>query len=140
MNLPLYTAALGAAILLLQTVLMMAVGLNRIKGPVIGLDGTKDFERKVRRHANLAESSGLVIAVLAVLEIIAGQTWYVAALCTLYLVARLTHALAFSSLAGSHAENVTGARKLFALGRVAGAFGTLMTGFGTAAAIGFNLI
>ncbi|WP_379548322.1 MAPEG family protein [Qipengyuania sp. DSG2-2] len=136
MNLPLYTAALGAFIVVLQVVLMLSVGLHRSKGAFIGLvEGDLELERKVRRHGNLAENSGLFLVVLALLEMLAGQTWYVAALCGIFAGARILHAIGFSSLAGSHGENLTGARKLFAAARALGAMGTLITAIGAAAAI-----
>lgn len=139
MNLPLYTAALGAFIIVFQVVLMLTVGFHRTKGPFIGLDGNKDLERKVRRHGNLAENSGLFVAVLALLEILVGQTWYVATLCGIFAGARILHAIGFSSLAGSHGEDLTGARKLFAGARALGAMGTLVTALGAAGGIGAAL-
>ncbi|MFN2098988.1 MAPEG family protein [Altererythrobacter sp. MF3-039] len=135
MNLPIYTAALGAFLILLQVGLMLSVGLHRTKGPFIGLDGNKELERKVRRHGNLAENSGLFLAVLAILELLVGQTAYVAGLCALFAFARIMHAIGFSSLAGSHGEDLTGGRKLFAGARAMGAFGTLLTALGAAGGI-----
>ena len=137
MNLPLYSAALGAFLIVLQVILMLAVGLHRTKGAPIGIGDDQDLERKVRRHGNLAENSGLFLAVLALLEIIAGQTWYVAALCALFAIARLSHAVGFSTLAGSH--GVDGNRSPFILMRGMGAFGTLLTALGAAGAIAINL-
>ncbi|WP_432201328.1 MAPEG family protein [Erythrobacter sp. W53] len=135
MNLPLYTALLGAFLIVLQVILMLSVGLHRAKGQFIGNGDDRDLERKVRRHGNLAENSGLFLVVLALLEIIAGQTSWVLGLCILFGVARLLHAVGFSSLAGSHGEDLTGARKAFAGMRAMGAFGTLATALGAAGAI-----
>ena len=140
MNLPLYTAALGAFIIVLQVVLMVGVGSRRIKGPVIGTGDDKDMERRMRRHGNLAENAGLFIAVLAIYELLVGQTAYLAALCILFAVARLSHAAAFSSLAGSHGEDLSGARRIFGLFRIVGAFGTLLTALGTAGGIAAYLL
>lgn len=135
MNPPLYTAALGAFLIVLQVVLMVAVGSRRLKGPPVGTGGDKDMERRMRRHGNLAENSGLFIAVLAIYELLVGQTGYLFALCILFAVARALHALSFSSLAGSHGEDLTGSRKLFGLARGMGAFGTLLTALGVAGGI-----
>ncbi|QFT76660.1 MAPEG family protein [Erythrobacter sp. THAF29] len=140
MNLPLYTAALGAFIIVLQVVLMVGVGSRRLKGPVIGTGDDKDMERRMRRHGNLAENAGLFVAVLAIYELLVGQTAYLAALCILFAVARLSHAAAFSSLAGSHGEGLTGGRKIFSLFRIVGAFGTLLTALGVAGGIVAELL
>jgi len=137
MNLPLYSAALGAFLIVLQVVLMLTVGLHRAKGAPIGIGDDQELERKVRRHGNLAENSGLFLAVLALLEILAGQIWYVAALCILFSVARLSHAIGFSTLAGSHGTE--GNKSPFILMRGMGALGTLLTALGSAGAIAVNL-
>ncbi len=133
MNAPLYAAALGAFLIVLQVILMLTVGLHRTKGAPIGIGDDQELERKVRRHGNLAENSGLFLAVLALLEILVGQTWYTAALCGLFAVARISHAVGFSSLAGSHGTE--GNKSPFILLRGMGAFGTLLTALGAAVAI-----
>ena len=135
MNLPLYTAALGAFLIVLQVALMLAVGSRRLKGPPIGLGDDKDMERRVRRHGNLAENSGLFVAVLAIYELLVGQTAFLFGLCVLFAVARMLHAIGFSSLAGSHGEDMTGSRALFGLARGLGALGTLLTALGVAGGI-----
>ncbi len=132
MNLPLYSAILGAFLVVLQVGLMLSVGLHRSKGQFIGNGDDRDLERKVRRHGNLAENSGLFLVVIALLEILVGQTTYVFALCILFAAARLLHALGFSSLAGSHGEDLSGGRKAFAGMRALGAMGTLLTAVGLA--------
>ncbi len=135
MTMPIYAAALGAFLIVLQVALMMMVGSRRIKGPAIGLGDDKDMERRVRRHGNLAENSGLFLAVITLLELLVGQTTYVAVVCIGFAVARVLHALAFSSLAGSHGEDLTGGRKVFGAMRALGAFGTLLTALGAAGGI-----
>lgn len=132
MNLPIYTAALGAFIIVLQVALMLSVGLHRGKGQFIGNGDDKDLERKVRRHGNLAENSGLFLVVIALFEMLVGQTTYVLVLCIAFAIARLFHAVGFSSLAGSHGEDLTGGRKAFAGMRALGAFGTLGVALGSA--------
>ncbi len=132
MNLPIYSAALGAFLIVLQVALMLSVGFHRTKGQFIGVGEDKDLERKVRRHGNLAENSGLFLVVIALFEMLVGQTTYVLVLCLVFAVARLLHALGFSSLAGSHGEDLTGGRKAFAGMRAMGAFGTLGVALGSA--------
>ena len=138
-TLPIYTAALGAFLIVFQVALMLSVGLHRTKGQFVGIGDDKDLERKVRRHGNLAENSGLFLIVIALFEMLVGQTTYVAVVCILFAAARLFHALGFSSLAGSHGEDLTGARKAFAGMRAMGAFGTLATALATAWGIGSTL-
>ncbi len=135
MNIPTYTAILAAFLVLLQVVLMLSVGIHRSKGKFAGHEGDRNLERKVRRHGNLAENSGLFLAVLAILEILVGQTTLVLTLCIIFAAARLLHAIGFSSLAGSHGENLTGGRKGFAAARGLGALGTLITALGSAWAL-----
>lgn len=139
-NLPIYTAALAAFLLVLQIVLMLRVGVHRAKGTAIGLDGDPDFERKVRRHGNLAENSGLFLAAIAILECLAGQTTYVLAIAIGFAFARILHAVGFSSLAGSHGENAKGGRKAFLLMRMLGAMSTAIIAFACAGFLIFNLL
>ncbi len=138
-NLPIYTAMLGAFLIVFQVALMMTVGLHRSKGQFIGIGEDRDLERKVRRHGNLAENAGLFLVVIALLEMIAGQTLYVAAVCAAFAAARLLHAAGFSSLAGSHGDNLIGVRKAFAGMRAIGALGTLGVALALAWGIGSNL-
>lgn len=138
-NLPIYTAMLGAFMIILQVILMLTVGLHRSKGQFIGIGDDRDLERKVRRHGNLAENSGLFLVVIALFEMIVGQSTYVAAVCLVFAIARLLHAAGFSSLAGSHGDDLTGARKAFAGMRAMGAFGTLGVAVALAWGIGSNL-
>ena len=138
-NLPLYSAMLGAFLIVLQAALMLTVGLHRSRGQFIGIGEDRDLERKVRRHGNLAENAGLFLVVIALFEILVGQTTYVAAVCVIFAVARVLHAIGFSSLAGSHGEDLTGARRAFAGMRAMGAFGTLGVALALAWGIGSNL-
>ena len=80
-NLPVYSAALGAFLIVLQVALMLTVGLHRTKGQFIGLGDDPHLERKVRRHGNLAENAGLFLVVIALFELLVGQTTYAAAVC-----------------------------------------------------------
>ncbi|MEM1052358.1 MAG: MAPEG family protein [Pseudomonadota bacterium] len=138
-NLPIYAAMLGAFLIVLQVLLMLTVGIHRTKGQFIGIGEDRDLERKVRRHGNLAENSGLFLVVIAVLELIVGQTTYVATVCIVFAAARLLHAAGFSSLAGSHGDDLTGVRRAFAGMRAMGAFGTAGVAVALAWGIGSNL-
>ena len=138
-HLPVYAAMLGAFLIVLQVALMLTVGLHRSRGQFIGNGDDRDLERKVRRHGNLAENSGLFLVVIALFEMIVGQTTYVAAVCIVFAVARVLHAAGFSSLAGSHGEDLTGARRAFAGMRGIGALGTIVVALALAWGIGSNL-
>ena len=81
MNLPIYAAALGAFLIVLQVALMLSVGFHRTKGQFLGVGEDKHLERKVRRHGNLAENSGLFLVVIALFEMLVGQTSFVLVLC-----------------------------------------------------------
>lgn len=140
MNLPIYSALLAAFLVVLQVGLMMSVGFHRLQGQYIGIGNDRQLERKVRRHGNLAENAGLFIAALALLELIVGSTQGVLILCIAFAVVRAAHAFGFSSLAGSHGDNVTGGRRVFALGRMIGAFGTAIVAVAIAASIMIALL
>lgn len=135
MNLPLYTAALGAFLIVLQTALMLSTGLYRTRGIFVGMGGDRTMERLVRRHGNLAENAGLFLTVIALLELLIGQSMLVAGLCLAFALARTLHAAGFSSLAGSHGERLAGARRLFLYARSSGAFLTAGVGFVAGGAI-----
>ncbi|MEL7537801.1 MAG: MAPEG family protein [Pseudomonadota bacterium] len=128
MTFPLVAAYTAAALIILQTVLMLTVGLHRFQtGVGVGFGDDADLERKIRRHGNLAENSALFLAVLVVTELVGTPTAVVAGFGAAFIVARLSHALAFTSLAGSHGHEGS---KVFFLLRGVGGFGTLAVGFG----------
>lgn len=128
MPLPVISATVAAVILILQMVLMVSAGAHRAKtGIGAGVGEDQNLERKVRRHGNLAENSALFIVALALAELIGAPANIVMAFGSLFVFARLSHALAFSSLTGSHGGEGS---KIFTLARVIGAFGTLLSGVG----------
>lgn len=132
MPLPITAATVAAIILILQMVLMVLAGAHRAKtGIGVGDssdDGVdQDLVRKVRRHGNLAENSALFIVALALAELVGAPANVVMGFGGVFIIARLSHALAFSSLAGSHGAEGS---KLFTLARIIGAFGTFLSGVG----------
>lgn len=139
-NLPIYTAWLAAFLIVFQVLLMVAVGVRRAKGLPIGIGDDRDLERRVRRHGNLAENSGLFLAAIALLEIIAGQTTYVLVIAVGFAAARLLHAAGFSSLAGSHGDGEGGTMNPFILMRGLGAMGTIAVAFACAGFLIANLV
>lgn len=143
MTIPVISAALAGVILMLQQVLMMATGTRRGKtGQGVGVTGDVELERLARRHGNLAENSGIFIASLALLELLIGSGMTVQILALVFLIARLSHALGFSTLRGSHGkidgENAPGSA-LFVVLRAGGATLTALSGLALGGFILFNV-
>ena len=129
MSAPIVSAIVAAVLIILQQVLMITVGLHRAKAGIgVGVGSDVNLERKVRRHGNLAENSALFVVTLAISELFGAPTIAVAGFGLAFVVARFSHAIGFSSLAGSH----VGAQgsKAFVIMRAMGAFGTFFTGIG----------
>ncbi|MEM1020078.1 MAG: MAPEG family protein [Pseudomonadota bacterium] len=118
--------ALAAFLLVLQLSLMLAVGATRGKANVgVGTGGDQHLERKIRRHGNLAENAALFLAAFVLAEAFIGASTLLLAAAAVFSIARLAHALSFSSLQGSHLTTGFG---LFPALRMVGAFGTLAAG------------
>jgi len=120
MEFPIVTAYVAGLIGILQFALMMAVGLAR--GPAgvsLGDGGNETLQRNIRRHGNLTENAPIFILLLGLLELAGGNATYVLYLGALFVVARLAHALALSGVAAGVLRPV-------------GAFGTLISGVGSA--------
>lgn len=119
---PLFAALMGGILLSLQAVLMLTVGAHRNRTATgVGVNGDVTLERLVRRHGNLAENAAFFVLVAALYEILFGRTWLLLILGVMFLLARLSHAVAFSSDSGSHLVDARGAGRIYILMRVAGA-------------------
>ena len=124
-ELPVIAAQTGALLILLQAVLMITAGLHRAKGGIfLGINGDIELERKVRRHGNLAENAAIFTIVLALAEMLGLSKTALGALAIAFVVARMFHALAFASTAGSHGTPAPG---IFGPLRLLGAMGTFAT-------------
>lgn len=122
MNMPVYAALLGGTLLAVQNILMVNVGLYRTQlGKSSGVDGDITLERRVRRHGNLAENAAIFVVVLALYELLLGQTAIAFWTALAFTVARFLHITSFANAAGSHFIGVVGSKKLFPLMRGAGA-------------------
>ena len=123
LNLPLYSAYLAGFLIILQTLLALSAGGHRGRNrKPIGYADDPDLERKVRRHANMAEYAPIFIAALTLYELFVGQATGVLVLALIFGAARIFHAVGFASSSGSHLENVEqGGRKYFVIARMAGA-------------------
>lgn len=131
---------LAAYLLVLQMVLMLAVGMYRtrkLKG--MGVQDDLTLERLVRRHGNLAENAGIFIASIALLELQTGSTRLVFGLCLAFAIARTLHAIGFSSAAGAYQLDSQGIGRLFlgarAMGALSTAFSGIVCGFALAIAL-----
>lgn len=128
LNLPLYSAYLGAFLITLQTLLAASVGGYRGRNrKAIGNADDTVLERRVRRHGNLTEYAPIFLIVLALYELIAGQTTAILWLAIVFAAARISHVVGFSSSAGSHLDNPSGGRRMFLLARMIGAGFTLLS-------------
>ena len=129
MEFPYTAATIGAILIILQQVLMMIAGTHRGKVSIgVGFGDDKDLERKIRRHGNLAENAAIFVVVLSLAESLVGSETAIIAFGVIFLIARISHAIAFSSLAGSH--GVEGASKVFVRCRMLGALGNGLSGIG----------
>ncbi|MGD1866165.1 MAG: MAPEG family protein [Phormidesmis sp.] len=138
MTAPVVSALVAAVLIVLQQVLMITVGLHRAKAGIgVGIGSDTHLERKVRRHGNLAENSALFIATLALAELCGAPRPIVAGFGIVFVIARLSHALGFASLAGSHVGEK--GNKAFPAMRAVGAFGTFFTGIGLGLFLAFTL-
>ncbi len=138
MTAPIISAYAGGLLIILQGLLMVMVGLHRVKSGVnLGVGGDLALERKIRRHGNLSENAAIFIAVLALAEMTVVPDNIVRILAIVFVGARLLHAIALSTQAGSHGAE-TG--KVFVAARALGAFGTLGSFLALGGFLLFNLL
>jgi len=126
MTAPILTAYAAAFIAIFQIVLMMTVGLSRGKNGIPFGDGGDDIMlRKIRRHGNLTENAPIFLILLALLELTSGPQSAVAGFAGLFIVARLSHAIALSGGPG--------------ITRPIGALGTILSIVGTAGTLVYHV-
>ena len=119
---PIYAAILGAAILTLQTLLMLTVGMYRNSaGKGVGVDGDMKLERLVRRHGNLAENAAIFVIVFALYELLFGATTLALVIGATFIIARVLHVVGFTNESGSHLVDAAGSGRAYILMRAAGA-------------------
>ncbi|MEO0821170.1 MAG: MAPEG family protein [Pseudomonadota bacterium] len=127
MSFPVIAAGAAGLLICLQQALMMNVGFTRSRlGVGAGTGDDRTLERRMRRHANLAENAALFIAALALAELAGAPSLLLLGVTGLFVVARISHAIGFVSEAGSH---LVGGGGTFLALRAAGAAGTALSGF-----------
>ena len=116
MTLPIIAALTAAFLALMQTFLMVTVG-NRRRASTIsfGDGGDADMLRIMRRHGNFIENAPMVLILLSLLEILGGNQTVILGLAILFVVTRISHAVALSSAASP------------VIFRIVGALGTLIS-------------
>lgn len=139
MELPYTAAAVAAVLIILQQALMMNAGKYRGKVSIgVGVGQDKELERKVRRHGNLAENAAIFLVVLTLAEGIFGTNMFLMVVATIFVLARFSHALAFTSIAGSH--GVVDSSKAYLMLRMFGALGSALGGIGLGLYLIFRLV
>lgn len=135
---PLIAAGLAAILIVMQMGLMAQTGLARGRRKVVlGVADDREIERLARRHGNLAENAALLIAGIALAEMLGAPAAAVQAAAGIALAARVIHALAFSSFDGSHGDS--GLNSGAIVMRIVGSSGTGLAGFIAAGAIIWTL-
>ena len=134
MTIPIIAAVAGAVLIILQALLMILVGIHRIRNRInLGTGDDPALERKIRRHGNLAENAALFIVVLALAEMTVVPNDIVAIIALIFIAGRILHAIALSTVAGSHGAEKG---KILQAFRAIGAFAT----FGSFIALGGYLL
>lgn len=134
MTMPIISAVAGALLIILQAILMVLVGIHRVRNNVnLGTGDDLALERKIRRHGNLAENAALFIVVLALAEMTVVPDNVIRIIAIVFVLGRILHAIALSTVAGSHGS---AAGKVFPVFRALGAFGT----FGSFIALGLYIL
>lgn len=123
MEFPYIAALVGAILIIMQQVFMMITGIHRGKvARGVGFGEDNQLERKIRRHGNLAENAAIFLVVLGFAEILSGGGMATTVIGLAFLVSRIAHATAFSSLSGSHGVKDGG--RFYVICRMLGALGT----------------
>jgi len=133
MEYPLIAAGFAGILIILQQILMITTGFQRVSSSIgVGVGEDDVLLRKTRRHGNLAENSAILIFLVTFIELSGAPYNVVVGFAVLFLISRIAHAIGLSYNSGAVARNFTGAT----LCRVIGAF---TTGFGGLAGAGYLL-
>ncbi len=101
-NLPIYTALLTAALIILHLVLLFRVIAQRRESKVsLGDGGDEALLRAIRVQGNLLENAPIFLIGLALVELLSGDPMIVVVLGGLFLLSRILHAVGLSMTAGA---------------------------------------
>lgn len=138
MNIPEISITIAAVLIVMQMALMLSVGLHRASVKIgVGHGEDEALHRKIRRHANLAENAALFLVALTLAEISGASATNIGLVAGLFLAARISHALAFTSSSGSHTPQGS---VVFPALRAFGAFGTAGSGLGVSTLLLMQLL
>ena len=138
MNIPEISITIAAVLIVMQMALMLSVGLHRASVKIgVGHGEDEALHRKIRRHANLAENAALFLVALTLAEISGASATNIGLVAGLFLAARISHALAFTSSSGSHTPQGS---VVFPALRAFGAFGTVGSGLGVSTLLLMQLL
>ena len=114
LQLPLYTSASTACLMLIQVALMFSVIKSRGDLNIfIGHGDNAMLERRIRAHGNFIENVPTFLIGLLLLELMIGSGLWVLVLGAVVVIARLSHAIALIANSG-----VTAGRLIGTLGTV----------------------
>lgn len=115
MHYPTITALTAAAFGLIYVILALRVGLLRASSGIsLGHGDDPVLHRRVRTHANFAEYVPLVLILLALVEGLGAPAYLVVGVASVFLIARVMHAIGLSATEGN------------SVGRSVGALGTML--------------
>ena len=128
MTLPIIAALAAAFLAVMQVILMVTVGNRRRTSAIpFGDGGDADMLRITRRHGNFIENAPMFLILLSLLEILGGSQSIVLGLAAIFIVTRISHAIALSSATSPIAF------------RAVGALGTLIGLLGGAGALAWQV-
>jgi uncharacterized membrane protein YecN with MAPEG domain len=118
---PYVSATTAGLILILQMLLAFTVSGARGRSETwVGDGGHDDLMRIARRHANLAENSGIFIAGFILLELSGWQPIVLLILCPAFVIVRLAHVAGLSAVNTKNPLRLIGGVGTYLIGLVLG--------------------
>ena len=123
MHYPVITALAAGIIINLQMVLMMICGKSRYKHKQgLGDKGQPELLARIRSHGNLAENSGIVLVVLALLEMAGTSQSVIAAAAVLFVIGRFLHPVGLFRTSGTSLPRALGVASTAIVGMFGGLY------------------
>ena len=96
-TLPVVSALTAGVLVILQMVLMVGVVFARRNSrQSLGDGGNSELLRAVRRHGNLAENAGILLAGFTLLELLGAGRLRLEFLCGAFVLGRISHVIGLS--------------------------------------------